>query len=178
MDLVIANMVCSRCTLVLKDILLQLQIRYESVEIGKINKIEFDNPNQELEFKAQLATVGFEIVSNKVQQIIEQIKSCVQHYLENELFLKYKKMSSYITSVLFYDYSYLSDIFSKQENQTIENYFISLRLDKVKEKLDYTNDSIASISYSLGFSSPQHLTTQFKQHLGLSPSKFIKLIKS
>ena len=74
-----------------------------------------------------------------------------------------------------YSYQYLSKLFSSLENHTIENYIISQRIEKVKELLVYNQLTLSEISYRLGYSSVQHLSSQFKKVTGFVPSKFKKL---
>jgi len=172
---VISGMVCQRCVLVVKGILDRLHLPYVSVQVGQIIA-ERAYSSEELEMLQQeLKEVGFELATGRIEQLITQIKSRVRKYLDNLEHEQLPNLSKYITEEIFYDYSYLSDLFSSTENKTIEQYFIELRLDKIKEQLVYTQKSLSSIAYDLGFSSPQHFTNQFKQHTGQSPSQFRKL---
>jgi len=45
-------------------------------------------------------------------------------------------------------------------------------VEKVKELLVYDELSISEISYRLGYSSVQHLSRQFKEVTGLTPSHY------
>lgn len=49
-----------------------------------------------------------------------------------------------------------------------------LRLEKVAKLLKFSNNSIASISYECGFSSPATLSRSFKHYFGTSPSAYRK----
>jgi AraC family transcriptional regulator len=177
MQIVIANMVCKRCIMVVEKILQELAIPYHSIEIGKVDIESELNANQINKLDDKLKLVGFHIVSNRSEEIIQNIKARILLYLEEMHKRQDINLSSFITQKVFYDYSYLSDLFSQIEHKTIEQYFIDIRLDKVKELLKYDRMSIADIAYTLGFSSPQHLTNHFKQHIGQTPSAFRKAHK-
>ncbi|MDD7913315.1 helix-turn-helix domain-containing protein [Polaribacter ponticola] len=58
------------------------------------------------------------------------------------------------------------------EFKTIEQFIIEQKIEKVKELLIYNELSISQISYDLNYSSPQHLSRQFKQVIGLTPTQF------
>lgn len=63
-------------------------------------------------------------------------------------------------------------IFKRTFGTTIHRYIISERLKKAKFYLEnFTDMSIASISESLGFYDEFHLSRQFKEEYGVSPSQ-------
>jgi AraC-like DNA-binding protein len=70
------------------------------------------------------------------------------------------------------NYTYLSKIFSINENITIEKFFILLKIEKVKELLTYKELSLSEISYQLAYSSVQALSNQFKTITGFTVSEF------
>ena len=76
------------------------------------------------------------------------------------------------------DYEAISDAFIKIENKTIEQYMIEFRINKVKELLVYSNLTLSDIAFKLNFNSVPHLSTQFKQQTGLTPSYFKELKKA
>lgn len=60
---------------------------------------------------------------------------------------------------------------------TLEQYFILQKIEKVKELLLYNEFSLTEISQKLGYRSVQHLSSQFKNCTGFTPSEFKKLKK-
>jgi AraC family transcriptional regulator len=168
----VTNMVCQRCIYVVQQILQQHSIEGAHVQIGSITFAQEPATSTILFIKKDLADFGFHILDNKIEQIIVAIKARVLAYIDLGDIDHKPKMSSFITQEIFYDYSYLSELFSTKENKTIEQYFIELRLDKVKEQLVYSHESLSNIAYGLGFSSPQHLAAQFKQYTGITPTAF------
>lgn len=170
-------MVCARCIIVIESILQNLGIENYDLSMGQIS---FKTPLTKEKLQAlriELEKVGFAIVEDKAEKIIEAIKVALINYLNALQEGSPIKMSAYITQEVNYEYSYASDLFSKTENKTIEKYFIELRLDKTKELLKYTSLDLSSIAYQLGYSSPQHFANQFKQHIGITPRAFRKTYK-
>ncbi|HEX6916153.1 MAG TPA: helix-turn-helix domain-containing protein, partial [Chitinophagaceae bacterium] len=70
------------------------------------------------------------------------------------------------------DYNTISASFSQVEQKTVEQYFISYRIRKVKELLVYSSLSLSDIAFRLNFSSVAHLSKQFRQYTGLTTSHF------
>jgi AraC-like DNA-binding protein len=167
-------MVCPRCITAVQGALKELQIDFESVKLGEVAIQRPLRSKQQVDLQARLKVLGFELIESRQKEIIEKIKLSVRGYLSegNE---RKVKLSIYITQKLPFDYSYLSDLFSSVEGITIEKYFIQLRIEKVKEYVVYNKYSLAEIAEITGFSSSQHLSTQFKQITGLSPGHFKEL---
>jgi AraC-like DNA-binding protein len=94
------------------------------------------------------------------------------HNKNNEINIK---LSDYLSKQLLQDYNTLSNLFSKVENTTIEKYFISQKIEKVKELLMYDEMTLSEIAYQLNYSSVAHLNNQFKKVTGFSPSYFKQL---
>jgi AraC family transcriptional regulator len=57
------------------------------------------------------------------------------------------------------------------EGITIEQFFILQKIEKVKELLFYKEFTLCEIAWKLGYSSVQHLSSQFKKVTGLTPTQ-------
>ena len=173
--LFIKNMVCNRCIMTVENILDKNHLPFSSVSLGEV---ELERKLSDEEIKAvdiDLRKVGFELIDTRVNKIIEDIKQALLQYLNLGMDSQNLKLSTFITNKIPYGYSYLSDLFSSIEGKTIEQYFILLRIEKVKELLVYDQLSLTEISYQTGFSSVHHLSSQFKKVTGLTPSHFKKI---
>jgi len=84
------------------------------------------------------------------------------------------KYSSYISSKLKTNYTYLSKIFSKVKNITIEHFIIIHKIERVKQLLLYNEFTLSEIAWKLHYSSTAHLSAQFKKITGITPSLFKK----
>lgn len=168
-------MVCNRCILTVENILKEKEIPYNTVSLGEVDLERNLSKDEIKSVQSSLHKVGFELIESRVNKIIEDIKQTVLEYINLGLDSQNKKLSSFITSKINYDYSYLSDLFSSVEGKTIEQYFILQRIEKVKELLVYDQLSLTEISYQTGFSSVHHLSSQFKKVTGLTPSHFKKI---
>lgn len=57
---------------------------------------------------------------------------------------------------------------------SVSDHVNNIRLDKSKELLLNSNQTISEIAYAVGFSSPNYFSTTFKNKFGLSPKEFKK----
>ena len=71
---------------------------------------------------------------------------------------------------------YLSDAIKAETGKSAKECMQIFIIDKAKGRLINTNDSITTISYELGFSSPQYFVRLFKKKAGKTPSEFRKHI--
>lgn len=164
-------MVCPRCISAVTNLLKELHLEFSDLRLGEVNLLSTPDSTQLSRLQIRLRELGFELIESRQQEIIEKIKLCAREYLTAGNDRKHK-LSVYVTKKLPFDYSYLSDLFSSVEGLTIEKYLIQLRIEKVKELLAYNRYSLSEIAEITGYSSSQHLSTQFKQYTGLSPSHF------
>jgi AraC-like DNA-binding protein len=85
--------------------------------------------------------------------------------------------SKYLSEKLGYDYTYMSNIFTKMKGVTIQQFIIMHKIEKIKELLLYDELSLSEISYKLHYSSVAHLSNQFKNITGVTPSFYKRLKK-
>jgi AraC-like DNA-binding protein len=71
----------------------------------------------------------------------------------------------------------LSRVFKNIYGNTVFGYLRELRLDKAKELLEAGKLSITEISYETGWSSPSHLSREFRDKFGITPSLYSKNTK-
>ena len=175
MKIHIKNMVCDRCVLVIKNVMQELQLQPESIIMGEVCFSDYVlNENEMQEIKLAIEPLGFELLSNKKQAVIEQIKTTLIQLVHGKQELEQIKLSDYIAAEIKQDYHSLSHLFSSVEGVTIEKYFIHLKIERIKELLVYQELSLTEISFQLGYSSLAHLSAQFKQVTGMTPSAFKK----
>lgn len=168
-------MVCQRCVLAVKDAAKTSGINYGEVRLGEIEVDDTTNAAALKKFESSLSRLGFEIINDKKNQLIDKIKKKVLEYVNALEDPKRENLSVYIADTLHYDYSYLSNLFSSIEGITIEHYFILQRIEKAKELLVYDQMTLSEIAYKLDYSSVHHLSAQFKKVTGLTPSYFKKV---
>lgn len=176
MELAIKNMVCLRCTKVVKQVLDEMEIRYDKVELGKVYLPEEISSTRVSVLKERLKEEGFDIVEDAKVAIVEKIKNLLIDLVYYKDLDEWKEnISSYLSRHLNKDYTTLSQLFSSSENTTIEHFFIIQKIEKVKELLVYDQLQLSEIAWKMGYSSVAHLSGQFKKITGFTPSDFKKL---
>ena len=171
----VKNMVCDRCILVVKQLLDAMDIPFKAVGLGEIELARDLEAEQEEEVKKKLAELGFEWLDNRKFVLVERIKSAVIAYIHHGKNDGEESLTTYIQNTIDKDYSSLSSLFTITQGITIEQYAIQQRIEKAKELLLYDELNLNEISWNLGYSSVQHLSSQFKKLTGLTPTQFKKL---
>lgn len=168
----IKNMVCSRCLKVVRSELEKLGLYPEIVKLGEVVLHENDKQIDKNKVREVFSTHGFELLDDKKSFIIEKVKSTIIELIHHQNSIEHKKLSYLIEEKIGMDYAYLSSLFSTTEGITIEKYIILQRIERVKELLIYDELTLSEIAWHLGYSSVQHLSSQFKKITGLTPSHF------
>ena len=175
MKLYIKNMVCIRCKMVVKDDLTKLGIPFTVVELGEAEITGNISDSQRDQLRSALLKSGLELMDDKKSVLIERIKKIIielVHYSEEPLTIN---LSEYLSQKTNYDYTYLANLFSEVQGTTIEKFFITHKIERVKELLVYNELTLTEIAYKMHYSSVAHLSTQFKKVTGLTPSYFKQL---
>jgi len=168
----IKNMVCPRCIMAVEKTLEDLGYDVNDVELGFV---EFHDPislEDRNKIESRLVKLGFEILDDKKSQTVERIKNQIIELVSKDLNDLTITLSEYLSSKLQTEYNSLSQLFSNQESQTIEQFYILQKIEKVKELLVYGELSLSEIAYKMNYSSVAHLSTQFKKITGLTPTHF------
>lgn len=67
-------------------------------------------------------------------------------------------------------------LFRRCTNLTPNVYANMLRMEAAIRSLSASDASVADISYGVGFSAPGHFTRFFREHLGITPSEYRKVV--
>jgi len=127
------------------------------------------------QIRSELLKSGLELLDDKKGILVQKIKNTIielVHHSEEPLIIK---LSEYLSRKLYHDYTYLANVFSEVQGSTIEKFFISQKIERVKEMLVKNELTLTEIAYKLRYSSVAHLSTQFKKVTGLTPSQFKQL---
>lgn len=165
-------MVCNRCIMVVKSELEKFGLHPLSVELGKIEIAEDLSKEKIVDLNIKLLNLGFLIIDDKKSQLVEKVKNLIVelvHFKDNRFTTN---LSDYLVAAIGHDYSYISNLFSTQESNTIEQYYILQKIERVKELLVYDELSLNEIAFQLHYSSASHLSKQFKKVTAMTPTFF------
>ncbi|NJO68077.1 MAG: helix-turn-helix transcriptional regulator [Bacteroidetes bacterium] len=145
-------------------------------EIGPDQKFKgVISPEQRDKINLTLRKYGLELIGSHKNVIIDKIKNIIMELVNNSDEQHKTNLSTYISDRLNYAYTYLANIFSENEGISIEKFYITQKIERVKEMLLVDQLNLTEIAYTLNYSSVAHLSNQFKKITGLTPSQFKEL---
>jgi len=168
-------MVCIRCKMVVKSEMEKLGVHYTIVELGEAEIREDISTEQLDRLSVALRKTGLELMDDKKSILVEKIKAVIielVHYNEEQIKIN---LSDYLSEKLNHNYTYLSNLFSEVKGTSIEKFYLTHKIEKVKELLVYDELNLTEIADKLHYSSVAHLSNQFKKMTGLTPSHFKNL---
>jgi AraC-like DNA-binding protein len=160
-----------------KSELEKLGLHQTRVELGETEIMEDLSPEQLDNLNTSLKKIGLELLDDKKNIMVEKIKTFIielVHFNEDQI---KTNLSDYLSEKLNHNYTYLSNLFSEIKGTSIENFYLSNKIERVKELLIYDKLNLTEIAYKLHYSSVAHLSTQFKKMTGLTPSHY-KMLKN
>lgn len=108
--------------------------------------------------------------------------------MENHIVLSVKNMLTYniysgitveeICSSLHYSRTYISKVFKKQTETTVNNYYNSLKIDEAKKLIGQNKYSFTEISEKLHYANPQYFTRVFKKFTQMTPGEYKNILNS
>jgi len=107
-----------------------------------------------------------------ISKFEKTLKSYYQASKEDDLGLP---SIAYCASQLHLSPKYLSDLLKKETGKGAQEHIHLFIVEKAKNILLNSNDSVSQVAYSLGFHYPQHFSSLFKSKTGSSPTEFRNL---
>lgn len=173
--LFIRNMMCSCCVRFVKENLIKIGIDVLDIRLGEAIVHYNEEAISKEQIDEALIELGMGLIRSKDEILVEQIKQTVNElvHLMNNVDSIVRK-SEYMVEKLGKSYQTLSKVFSKVEPITLEKYIILQKIERVKELAMEDQISLSEIAWMMDYSSPHHLSNQFKIITGVSLSDFKK----
>ena len=168
-------MVSNRCKTAVKECLKKHGPHFIVVELGEVAIMETISPELRDKLKADLLSVGLELMDDKRAVLIEKIKNVIIEMVHHSDEMIKVNFSDFLSKKLTHDYTYLANLFSEVQGTTIEQFIISHKVERIKELIIYGELNITEIAWKMNYSSVAHLSNQFKKVTGLSPTHFKQL---
>jgi len=159
----------------LNHLLKESNLNYKSIGFGEIEILEALSEEKIVELSAKLLENGIEIVENQKSVFVQKIKDAIIEMVQNPDDITVKS-SVYLSEKLNYNYSYISNIFSEVTYTSIENFIILQKIELAKQLIISNELTLTEIAYNLNYSSVAHLSTQFKNTTGITPSAFQRIV--
>lgn len=80
-----------------------------------------------------------------------------------------------IAEIIHMNSSYFSTVFKKETGENFQNYLTNVRMEKAKELLRTTNDTMMSIAEQVGFFDTRYFSQVFARIVGVKPSVYRRM---
>ncbi|WP_375585443.1 helix-turn-helix domain-containing protein [Cyclobacterium xiamenense] len=157
------------------EVLGKMGLAFEKVELGLVQFSDPPDSRAAEAFEKELHALGFSLAKSREMVWVETCKLTLIRLLGEGAEAQQFPVSQILSEKTGVSYSRLSQVFSRLQGMTIEQYFIELKIEKAKELLSDASHNISETAWKLGYSSMQHFSAQFKKHTEMTPSQFRKL---
>lgn len=164
------------CNTILKEQLDKFELKYDILGFGEINIKSTITDQNLIELNEAFSHYGIQVVENQKSIIVQKIKDTIVEMVYSENGLNNLKSSVYLSEKLNQSYGYISNLFSDVTYTSVENYIIIQKIERVKQLILINELTLTEIAYKLNYSSVAHLSTQFKNITGITPSAFQRII--
>ena len=165
-------MVCGRCIESVRRELEQAGVQVDEVSLGEVSFTQNEQSDL-LDIEERLKKLGFSVLKDKRLQLVSDTRALIAKIYSGKFdFPRGFRFSTYASGELGVSYDTISAVFTEIEQTTIEKYILSFRTERIKEALVYTDSTLSDLAFDLGFSSVAHLSKQFKDQTGLTPTHF------
>ena len=159
----------------LDKILTESKIKYKNVGFGEIEILETLSEEKNNDLNQLFNRNGIEIVENQKSIFVQKVKDIIIEMVQNPENVNVKS-SVYLADKLNHSYGYISNLFSEVTYTSIENFIIIQKIELAKQMIITNELNLTEIAFNLNYSSVAHLSTQFKNTTGITPSAFQRII--
>lgn len=160
---------------VLEDKLSNFGYKYAISNFGEIDFYDTIPTEKIEELTAEFSQYGITIIENQKSVLVQKIKDIIHEMVYGEEVVNVK-VSVFLAEKMNHSYGYLANLFSDITYTSIENYVIITKIEFAKQLIVNDKLSLTEIAFRLNYSSVAHLSTQFKNTTGITPSAFQRII--
>ena len=107
------------------------------------------------------------------RDIVTRFDALLRDYLDSEQLTREGMPSvGYCAAQLGLSANYLSDLLRKETGRSARQHIHAGVLERAKDLLLGSEQTVAEIAYALGFAYPQHFSKLFKSKVGVAPTEF------
>lgn len=107
------------------------------------------------------------------KDIVSQLNRLLKEYFNSDSLAEYGVPSiQYFAEKIHLSANYLSDLLKKETGRSAKDHINDFIVNKAKNLLIGTNESISEIAYNLGFNYPHYFSRLFKAKTGVTPHEY------
>lgn len=159
----------------LDNLLKESNLKYKNIGFGEVELLETISDEALSSLNSKLNLNGIDVIENQKSIFVQKVKDLIVEMVQNPESINVKS-SVYLSEKLNYNYSYISNLFSEVTHTSIENFIILQKIELAKQLIISNELTLTEIAYKLNYSSVAHLSTQFKNTTGITPSAFQRII--
>ena len=163
------------CNKILEEKLEETGLKYKIRGFGEVEFLEKFSAKDQDDLSEKIRDYGMEIIENQKTVLVQKIKDTIVDMVRSEETI-HVKASVYLAEKLGHSYGYISNIFSEVTYTSIENFIILQKIEYSKQLLISEGFSLTDVANRFNYSSVAHLSTQFKNTTGITPSQFQKIV--
>lgn len=156
-------MICPAFKPLVKGEIEKLGIDVKSITLGEAIISGQITESQKEKLNSAIKPFGLSLTKFPEYQYVKRVMVAVNHMLNHSLSEFKKELPAFINRDV--DYSFLDDIFFKEEGKTIESYFIAKKAERAKELMLHYHLNKTEVAYQLGLTDENALI----DYLNLSP---------
>lgn len=164
------------CNTILQEKLNACNFKFQQTAFGEVELLEKVTREQLDAFNSSIEDYGIYVIEDAKKIMVQKIKDAITDMVFNEQNNINVNTSVFLAEKLDQNYNYLSNLFSEITYTSIENYVILQKIEYTKILLTKEELSLTEIAYKLNYSSVAHLSKQFKNTTGITPSAFQRII--
>ena len=137
---------------------------------------DFENWQAAFEYLEKLTGIIFALDNDSQLDSNQKIVLSIKDYIHNHLSCNLTLTA--LSDVVNYNSAYVSRVFKQVTGMNLSGYITTCRINKAKDLLQTTNESISAIAQKVGFDTSQYFSMVFQKEVGLTPSEFRGLSKA
>ena len=107
------------------------------------------------------------------KDVVTQVESILKEYYKGGQLVEYGPPSiHYLADKVHLSHNYLSDLLKKETGRSAKDHINDFIVEKAKDLLLSSEDSVAEIAYTLGFNYPHYFSRLFRKKTGMAPQKY------
>lgn len=165
--------ICHCCVRIIREEMEKNKINLIHIAGGDVTLVYDEHILNEIIIENIFSKNGFQVVRNQEKIFVEKIKSTIINLIQ---FAENKKNSliENLVEMLDCSFSYLSAVYAKYENTTLEEYIEKIKIEKAKHYLKSGELSFGEIAYILDYPYFIDFEKDFYKYEGTKVGDFIK----